>query len=264
MKMECTEALREMYEVSDNRLAPQSRPEAQIHLEECPNCQKLLRLDQLVKKTVRQKTATETVPVGLETRIRQRIQDLENLTWQKKLSWLLPGRPWGWVSTATVMIVTLLVIGIWTLSSPESGFVQWSFEEHAEYIREGFKLELVSSDPAGVDDWFKQNIGFSADARRFQKGEFQLMGGKKMKFAGMTSALACLKKGEVWVSFYAVPSLETEIKGLLEEKIGTKNLWVGSEGKFNIVAWKEEDKNLTCSLVAELPQQELLAFVGLL
>src|SRR3972149_2158346 len=129
--MECLEVLRKMYEVLDNPGRVEPSQEAQAHLEECPNCQKLFQLDRSVKEAVRRKAATVPAPLGLSTRIRQEIEDLEGLTWQKKLSWLVPGRPWGWAGAASVMVVLLLLIGIWTLRVQPS-VTEWFLEEHAE------------------------------------------------------------------------------------------------------------------------------------
>lgn len=259
--MNCREALKEFYQASDNRPKLPAGSEAKAHLEQCPNCQNLVKLDQAFKETVRQKGAIESAPLGLSTRIQSQIEALEDLSWKKKLSWLLPGKAWGWASTATVMVAVLLLIGIWTLGS-KSSVVEWFLEEQAEYVEEGFKLELVSSDPSAVDNWFVQNVGFSPNAGRFLRNGLQIVGGKKMEFAGMKSALACIDKGGVWVGLYSVPSASLDIENLETRKVGEKEIWVGTKEGFNIVVWKEKEKNLTCSLVAQLPLEELIALVS--
>src|SRR5574341_1228406 len=192
--MECTEALKIMYQAVDNPERVRPNPEAKKHVQECANCQKLLSLDQSVKAVVRRKTAGVAVPPGLATKISQEIKDLEGLSWKKKLSWLWPGRPWGWIGSAGVMVTALLVIFIWTLGFHPS-VVEWFLEEHAEYVEEGFQLDIVSSDPGAVDAWFEKTIGFPADAAHLLVTGLELRGGKKLEFAGQNSALACLTKG---------------------------------------------------------------------
>lgn len=261
MKMDCTEALIQMYEVLDNQASIKANPEAEAHVRECLNCQKLVKLDQALKYTVRERGAEEILPLGLASRIRQRIGEQENLSWKRKLGWLLPGRPWGWIGTASAMLIILLAIGVWILNT-KSSVVDWFLDEHAEYVKEGVHLDIVSSNPVVVDNWFKQNVGFVANPGRFLLGGFQIIGGKKLEYGGMKSSLSCLKKGDTFVSFYSVPSSELNIENLVVRKIGNKNLWVGSQEGYNIVVWKEEQKNLTCSLVASLPQEELVNLVG--
>ena len=80
-----------------------------------------------------------------------------------------------------------------------------------------------------------------------------------MEFAGQPSALGCLKKDEVWVSLYAVPSLEVEIAGLTEQRLGEKRIWVGTARNSTQIIWKENRSGATYSLVAELPLEELKA-----
>jgi anti-sigma factor (TIGR02949 family) len=256
--MECTEVLKVMYEAADNpdRLKPS--PEAKEHVQECANCQKLLSLDQSVKAVVSRKAAGVAVPPGLATRISQQIKDLESLSWKKKLSWLLPGRPWGWIGSAAVMAAALLVIALWTLSFHPS-VVNWFLEEHAEYVEEGSQLDIVSSDPGAVDAWFEKTIGFPANAAHLLVTGLELRGGKKLEFAGQASALACLKKGETLVSVYAVSSSNLKIEKLESRKVGGKEVWVGSKDEFNIVVWQDLEKNQTWSAVAALPLSELLA-----
>ena len=182
---------------------------------------------------------------------------MESLTWQKKLSWLVPGRPWGWAGAASLMVVLLLLIGIWTLRVQPS-VTEWFLEEHAEYVSEGFDLDIVSSDPKAVDAWFKKNVGLEPEAARFLIAGFEIKGGKKMEFAGLTSALACLKKGEELVSVYAVPTAELAIENLESRRVGEKEVWVGSHQQFNIVVWKDRAKNQTWAAVAALSLEELL------
>ena len=256
--MECTEALRVMYEAADNPERVRPNPEAEEHIQECDNCQKLLKFDRSLVGAVSRKAAGAAVPPGLATRISQEIKDLESLSWKKKLSWLWPGRPWGWIGSAGVMASALLVIAIWTMSFHPS-VVNWFLEEHAEYVEEGFQLDIVSSDPGAVDAWFEKTIGFPAQAAHLLVTGLELRGGKKLEFAGHASALACLKKGETLVSVYAVTSSDLKIENLESRKVRGKELWVGSEDEFNIVVWKDKAKNQTWGAVAAIPLDELLA-----
>ena len=261
-EIDCIEVLKQMFEAADNHLSVSSKPEAQAHLEECSNCQKLLKLDKSVRERVRKTFTAETVPPGLKTRITQRIEDLENLSWKEKLYWLLPGRPWGWLGSASVMIIVLLAIGLWTLWPAHSQFVGWCFKEHAEYVEEGFILDITSSNPDAVDDWFVKNFGISPGIERFQKSGWTLFGGKKMEFAGRASALGCMKKDEVWVSLYALPTLAVEIEGLHVQKVGDRTVWAGTSQGMAQIVWKDGQSGVTYSLVAQLPLGELEAVVS--
>ena len=256
--MECTEALKVMYAAADNPDRVNPNPEVEEHVQECDNCQKLLKFDRSLVGVVRRKAAIVSAPPGLATRISQQIKDLESLSWKKKLSWLWPGRPWGWIGSAGVMLAALLVIAIWTLSFHPS-VVNWFLEEHAEYLEEGLKLDIVSSDPGAVDAWFEKTVGFPARAAHLLVTGLELRGGKKLEFAGLASALACLKKGETLVSVYVVPSSNLKIENLESRKVGGKEVWIGSKDEFNIVVWKDLKKNQTWSAVAALPLEELLA-----
>jgi anti-sigma factor (TIGR02949 family) len=256
-EINCIEALRQMYEAVDNHLPASSIPQAEAHLQDCPNCQKLLKVDRSVRERVRKTATAEFVPAGLRIRITRQIQDLESLSWKEKLFWLLPGRPWGWLGSAGVMIIVLLAIGIWTLWPVHSSFVSWCFEEHAEYIEGGFTLDITSSNPDAVDNWFEENVGVSPQIARFQRAGLTLVGGKKMEFGHSHSALGCLKKDEVWVSLYAALSLEVEIAGLTEQRLGEKRIWVGTARNSTQIVWKENRSGVTYSLVAELPLEEL-------
>jgi|GEM_PF-3749027 len=256
--MECVEALKVMYAAEDNpgRLRPSS--EAEEHVQECLNCQRLLKFDSSLIGVLRRQASIAPAPLGLANRISQQIKDLDSLSWKKKLSWLLPGRPWAWIGSAGVMVAALLLIFIWTLSFHPS-VVNWFLEEHAEYLEEGLKLDILSSDPGAVDAWFEKTVGFPANTAHLLVTGLELWGGKKLEFAGQVSALACLKKGETLVSVYAVPSSDLKIENLESRNVGGKEMWVGSKDEFNIVVWKDLQKNQTWSAVAALPLDELLA-----
>ncbi len=260
--MKCTEALKLMYEFEDNPQRARPVLEATAHLEECPNCQKLLKWDSSIKRTVSQKGAEKAVPPGLAAWIAAEIRHQESLSWKEKIAWLLPGRPWGWVGVATAMAVILGIIGIRTLTQPmASRFVAWCFEEHQEYVEEGLDLDIVSSDPAAVDDWFQKSIGKDPEVSHFLSSGLTLLGGKKMEFAGMNSALGCFKQGEVLVSLFAVPSANIKIQGLKEVKHNGLNLWAGNQGELNQVTWVDKAQVLTYSLVGQIPQEQLLEIV---
>lgn len=260
--MKCTEALKVMFEAEDNPQKVKPSPEAAAHLEECPNCQRLLKWDSSIKETIRQKGMEKAVPAGLTSRISAEIRHQESLSWKEKLTWLLPGKPWGWVGVATAMAVILGIIGIRTMTGPmTSRFVAWCFEEHQEYVEEGFDLDIVSSDPAAVDEWFQKTIGKNPEVSRFLSSGLTLIGGKKMEFSGMNSALGCFKQGEVLVSLYAIPSNEVTIEGLSELKQGGRGLWAGKEDDLNQIVWIDEIQSITYSLVGLVSQEQLLKIV---
>jgi hypothetical protein len=256
--MDCIGALRRIYESADNR--PEIKPdkEAILHLQQCFNCQKLVKLDDKIRDTVKSGIPEGVVSPGLATRVKSSINHINSLSWREKASWLLPGKPWGWLSTATAMILILILMVFWTFRLQPSAS-EWFVEKHAQAVSQGYDLDFTSSDPTEIDQWFYQELGFTVNAAKFATSGLQLVGSRKVKFDGMASALACLRKGESQVSFYAVPFYNLNFDRLQQQMVDGREVWTGTHKDYNIVVWQEIDQVVTCSLVANLPLDELIA-----
>ncbi len=255
--MTCVEALEELYQVEESRSQKSPSPETLAHLEECPNCRSLIKLDSEIKREIKNQGMKVTAPGGLDARIASSIDKINNAGWKGKLIWLWPGQRWGWMTVSVIMLAVLLYIGISTLSAPPS-VVDFFWQNSAAAMADGFAPDLNSSEPAEIDAWLIKSIGRDRIAGEMAVYGWTISGAKKIEFAGINSATILLRRDDIPASISVIPTLDIKIKNSQKSGPAYMGFFVGTRGDLNMLVWMDSENEITCALVSRMPVNDLI------
>ena len=233
------------------------------HTQSCPACLKKYNFEVNLRNFFKGSLKAETASAELKNRVKIEIENLDSkVSWGEKIGLFLFGKRQVWAIPAlTGAVVVLFILGYALFQEKTSPVVAEFVEEHQEYLEEGFPLEITSDNPQEVNAWFKEKVGHDPLISNWASQDFILMGGMTIDMWQQKVACICLKKKEVWVSWFVLPDDKLPIPQIQKIHKGEKELYFTKQDRFNLVMWK--DKGRFYSLVSELNLDELISLASI-
>lgn len=227
----------------DNHLTEDEGQSLESHLSQCEDCQAYETRLLSVHKTLGRLEGRMTVPTPLAARIRA--EALRQRPNQNK-KWSLVA------SLAAVAVLSGSGLFLWTTQSPESRHLPdlctVLVEDHIRYLTSEGAVEIESTEPAQIEQWFKSRLDFAIQVPRFANS--RLLGGRLCFLGGGRAALLFYEQKGTRVSFFAFPKIS--LGGMKPKGDGT---WSGGMHGYHVRAARRE--GITYALVSDLPDEVL-------
>ncbi len=228
------------------------------HTKSCPDCLNRYNFEVNFRSFFKSGLKPEPASAQLRNRVRVGIENLSSkVSWSERVGLFLFGKPVAWAGPALAgVFVILLILAYSFFKEKDHTMVAEFVEEHEEYLEQGFPLQITSDNPQAVNAWFKDKVGYDPEISSLAGHDFVLMGGMTVEMWHKKVACVCLKKKDVWVSWFVLPDDKLQIPQIQKIQKGEKELYFTQQDKFNLVLWREKGKFF--SLVSELNLDELI------
>jgi len=184
----CEHSQLELHGYLDGELDAMGAANFEKHLEDCPDCKRVLAAEESLRSALQNAALYERAPESLR----------KNLlgTPEKKVTPIQPGRvsgfAWQWLAAAAVLFVAVTVgWGVWQRSQSPSSMqlVAASLvDAHLRSLQPGHLTDVESTDQHTVKPWFDGRLDFAPPVRDFSTDGFPLLGGRLDVVQGRTVA----------------------------------------------------------------------------
>jgi anti-sigma factor (TIGR02949 family) len=162
----------------DGELEGNERAAFEAHLNACEKCRSSFESEQRFLETIRQARPLHTIPPGL----REQVRDIVRETGVSA-----SGSPDGFFSrhrsligaVAAAAIILMLPIGLWLFklrgvqTNTPSEFALMAAETHLRHVRGQLPLEIATSVPGEISNWFGNKVEFSVKLPNYQDSSGQ-------------------------------------------------------------------------------------------
>ena len=186
----CATPLEELSAYLDGELSPEEERAVQRHLTTCTSCQERVKALAALEEAVTRSAETALVPQTLHEYV-------------SSLSHPSPRSFWGLsrvVKMGLAFTLILVVVGLASWWWPHRGersrpeeIAQALVADHIHYLQVPDALEIASTDPAILTNWFRERVPFPVQIPRLNKG--RLLGGRLCSLLGRQVALVFYERG---------------------------------------------------------------------
>ena len=158
----------------DNELQGDDRAAFEAHTQSCESCASFVEKELAFLNAIRGSGPLHTAPATLKTKVAGILNGATQATRSRlRLRWILP--------VAAALLVLLLPIAIWRVvrqpNRPENGkpspFALMAAESHLRHMRGQLPLEIESSDPQQISEWFANKVDFNVKLPSYQESSGQ-------------------------------------------------------------------------------------------
>jgi anti-sigma factor (TIGR02949 family) len=243
----------------DNELQGDDRAAFEAHAQSCESCASFVDKERAFLNAIRDSGPLHTAPETLKTKVARILNGPAQATRSRsRLRWILP--------VAAALLVLLLPIAIWRVVRqpyrPENGkpspFALMASESHLRHIRGQLPLEIESSDPQQISDWFANKVGFNVKLPSYQESSGQeilyaLEGARLVGFQNDYAAYVSYHMKDRPISLVITSELLAQPAG--GEEIASRGLrfHFNSIDGLKVITWS--DRGLTYALVSDLDER---------
>ena len=250
----------------DNELQGEERSQFESHLRDCESCRSLTAAEDRFLNSVRDSRPLYVASPDLKKNVRTALS--LPLT---EVSTELASQPRLSTRTriiltiaAAVLILLLLPVLIWRVrdtnppSHAVSSFALMAADTHLRHLRGQLPLEINSTSPRQISDWFANKVDFKIQIPNYQEssgGEklYTLEGGRLVAYENDYAAYVAYQMNDRPISLVITSNQVVEIAG--GELIKAKGLvfhYNAMEG-LKVITWS--DRGLTYALVSDLEER---------
>jgi mycothiol system anti-sigma-R factor len=184
----------------DGELEVEKRLELEQHLNECPDCQKLLEEQQKFRTFFNANAPFYTAPDDLRSRVRT---TLEAQVQKRKI---VPLFRQPWLYAAAFLVLSLCLA--WPLLFPgrDRYLVYDAALDHSRAKLLGRLYDVNSADPDVVRDWLTAKLGFTPPVVRPSDPQVQMQGGRVGVVRDRKVAAVVYKKNQDLISLFVWPA----------------------------------------------------------
>lgn len=254
--MDCDEAHGGLDLLLDAEISPEERHRVLAHLEDCAVCREEFAYRQLLKHAIQQGGIDTEVPAHLWDHIAAALDDVDQ-------SWQSHGRQrMRWALLAGSAVVVTLLMGVLFSSSvlrpPTSAFMAESVNNYIRYLLPDTPYDLQTDDGDRIRQWFQNRVDFMVEPADLRAEGFQLLGARLGYFLDrMVAEMGYQRNGRRLSIFLTKGDRELPLVGD-RLSAGGKEFFIGTSKGYTIVAWREDQANIVCSIVADLAREQLL------
>ncbi len=250
----CATTLEELSAYLDGELGPEEARALQHHLTICSSCHEKVKALAALEEAVTRSAETSPVPQTLHAYV-------------SSLSHPSPWSFWGSsraVKTVLTFALILVVVGLaswwWPHSRERSRheeIAQALVADHIHYLQVPDALEIASTDPAIIADWFRDRVPFPVQIPRLNNG--RLLGGRLCSLLGRQAALVFYERGGKRLSLFTLAA-DAVLLGEKEKRQATDRdnpRCLNTFGRYALCFVGSED--VVLAIVGEEPETEDLA-----
>ena len=247
----------------DNELQGEDRAAFEAHTQTCQSCASFVEKELAFLNAVRGSGPLHTAPETLKAKVAGMVNEptepaRERLRDRLRLRWILP--------VAAGLLVVLLPVAVWRVvrqpTRPENGvpspFALMAAESHLRHIRGQLPLEIESSDPQKISEWFANKVGFNVKLPSYQESSGQeklytLEGARLVGFQKDYAAYVSYHMKDRPISLVITSELLAQPSG--GEEIASRGLrfHFNALDGLKVITWS--DRGLTYALVSDLDER---------
>jgi len=247
----------------DNELQGDERAAFEAHTKACVSCASFVEKELAFLNAVRASGPLHTAPETLKAKVAEIVNGPTEaprvrLPQRLLLKWMLP--------IAAGLLVLLVPVVIWRVvregAHPENGvpsaFATMAAEHHLRHIRGQLPLEIESSDPRVISNWFENKVNFNVKLPSYQETSgqnilYKLEGARLVGYQNDYAAYVSYQMGHRPISLVITSEIVAKPAG--GEQIQSKGLrfhFNAIEG-LKVITWS--DRGLTYALVSDLDER---------
>ena len=243
----------------DNELQEDERAAIEAHVESCSSCASFVEKELTFLNAIRNSGSPHVASPELRTKISAILREPSVMRQSsRRLQWLLP--------VAAALLVLLLPIVVWRVvrqgDHPENGvasaFATKAAESHLKHIRGQLPLEVESSNPQQISEWFTNKVNFNVKLPSYQETSGQeilytLEGARLVNYQNDYAAYVSYHMKDRQISLVITSELSARPAG--GEEIASRGLtfhYNAIDG-LKVITWS--DRGLTYALVSDLEER---------
>jgi anti-sigma factor RsiW len=245
----------------DNELQGDERTAFEAHIQSCDACASFVERELTFLNAIRQSAPLHVASPELRARVAEIVNGSEPPVVRersRRLKWALP--------IAAALLVLLLPVVIWRVvrrdDHPENGvpsaFAMMAAESHLRHSRGQLPLEVESSNPQEISEWFTNKVNFNVKLPSYQESSGQeilytLEGARLVGFQNDYAAYVSYHMKDRPISLVITSELLAQPAG--GEEIKSQGLmfhYNAIEG-LKVITWS--DRGLTYALVSDLDER---------
>lgn len=247
----CTKTLEDISAYFDGELELEEERAFQRHLSICSSCQEKVKVLAMLEEAVIRSAEVSFVPQPLH-------EYISSLSRRSRWSFLIS--PWA---VRAVLVSILAVVGLtswwWQYSGERrhEEIAQVLVADHVHYLQVHDALEISSTDPAEVAEWFRERIPFSVRIPHVPNA--RLLGGRLCSPLGQRAALVFYEQAGKRLSVFILPAHAIPAGEKEQMQGANRNTphCMSTFGQYTLCVVGSED--VVHALVAEGPETEELA-----
>lgn len=245
----------------DNELQGDERAAVELHVESCNSCASLVEKELTFLNAIRKSGPVHVASQELRTKVSEILdgsKQPEVRERSRRFRWALP--------VAAGLLVLLLPVVIWRVmrqdDRPENGvpsaFATMAAEHHLRHVRGQLPLEVNSSDPQVISNWFENKVNFNVKLPSYQETSGQeilytLEGARLVNYQNDYAAYVSYHMKDRPISLVITSELLARPSG--GEEIASQGLrfhYNAIDG-LKVITWS--DRGLTYALVSDLEER---------
>jgi len=260
--MKCIKAREVIYMSSESEPFSAEIIEAKEHLKNCPSCAEFFKEEEILKNIIYERTPRERAPQSLRQLVLG-ITEKERIFLTRSAK--TPGytRLSGMISKLSLTLLFLIFVTssliLYNVSFQERNDSLTSIlvEDHKNNIPGD--VQILSSDPETVKEWFSGKVGFVVNVPKLQGAIF--IGGRLCQIEGRRVALLFYEKNGKPLSLFVMDGSLADLNWKDKNVIDTdgNSSEVTNKKGCNIVFWREE--GIVFALVSDIEKQEILKII---
>ena len=245
----------------DNELQGDERAVVEAHVESCDSCASFVEKELTFLNAIRKSGPLHVASPELKAKVSEIVGGAKEPVVRersRRLKWMLP--------VAAALLVLLLPVVVWRIvrdgDHPEneapSAFALKAAESHLKHIRGQLPLEITSSRPEEISEWFENKVNFHVKLPSYQETSgqeilYKLEGGRLVNFQNDYAAYVSYHMKDRPISLVITSELLAKPSG--GEEIASRGLMFhyNAIDGLKVITWS--DRGLTYALVSDLEER---------
>ena len=245
----------------DNELQGDDRASVEAHVESCDSCKSLVEKELTFLNSVRNSAPLYAASPELKTQVSGTLHVPKQPVVRgssPRLKWLMP--------IAAGLLVLLLPVAMWRVmreqehpeNGPPSAFATMAADHHLRHTRGQLPLEIESSDPQRISQWFENKVNFNVKLPSYQETSgqdilYQLEGARLVNYQNDYAAYVSYHMKDRLISLVITSELLAHPAG--GEEIASRGLTFhfNAIDGLKVITWS--DRGLTYALVSDLEER---------
>jgi anti-sigma factor RsiW len=248
----------------DNELQGDERVHFEHHLYGCQSCRSLAQAEKRFLDTIRSSDPLYVAPPELTDRVRSILQLSDKDSVDPWAHSRLSGRH-RVIATiaAAALLLLLLPILIWRAREREprssaSSFALMAADAHLRHIRGQLPLEMMSTEPREVSEWFVNKVDFSVKIPNYQEAPgleklYTMEGARLVAYKNDYAAYVAYQMNDHPISLVITSDSVGQTSGGEEIKAKGLVFHYNAIHGLKVITWS--DRGLTYALVSDLEER---------
>jgi len=248
--MDCQNAKELLIRYLDSELDEKSSAAVKSHVEGCPLCRMELDAVRQVDSLLRHHIVREKAPYELRESVLTRLEEKERgLRWWNRVP----------VQVFASIVFFLVATGIvFQFQKPFPVFAE-SVDMHMKHLKGTMSLEIISSDPKEVSDWFAAKMDFAVHIPDPSVSGAKLIGARVCHLRELKAAYLMFEKDGQKISMFIVDMEKRNVPASRFFDMGEKRFFVKNVKGYNSILCIIGSKpGMGCVVVSGLPEDKMI------